>query len=131
MTGTVIGTRTGLAAAMEGLHEALEAPRRPGAPEGTWRWSVRQRMAAVRDALVAEVDDADDGWLVARHGTVLRERTTLLGRLGVLGPQVLHDPDLDAVRAEMHRLLVDLSHHVQRVNDLAYDGVELELGGSE
>lgn len=131
MTGVVIGTKTGMAAAMEGLHEALDAPRRPGAPEGSWRWSVRQRMAGVRDALIAETDPTDDGWLAARSGSVLRERRSLLSRLGVLGPQVLHDPDIDIVYAEMHRLLVDLAHHLQRVNDLAYDDVELELGGSE
>lgn len=131
MTVTTTGTRTGMAAAMEGLHEALEAPRRPGAPTGSWRWTVRQRMAAVRDALTAEVDGADDGWLAARSGTVLRERTALLSRLSILGPRVLEDPDVDAVQVELHRLLVDLAHHVQRVNDLAYDDVELELGGSE
>lgn len=124
-------TMTGMAAAMEGLREALDAPRRSGALLGSWRWTVRQRMAAVRDCLVAEVDQADDGWLAARTGTVLRERTALLGRLSVLGPQVLESPDVEAVRVELLRLLVDLSHHVQRVNDLAYDDVELELGGSE
>lgn len=126
-----VTTATGLAAAMEGLHEALDAPRRPGAPLGSWRWSVRQRMAGVRDALVTEVDGADDSWLAARRGSVLRERTALLSRLSVLGPQVLEHPDADAVHAEIQRLLVDLSHHVQRVNDLAWDDVELELGGSE
>jgi len=31
----------------------------------------------------------------------------------------------------LKRLLVDISHHVQRLHDLAYDEVELELGGSE
>ena len=62
---------------------------------------------------------------------MLRERTALLGRLSVLGPQVLESPDVEAVRVELLRLLVDVAHHVQRVNDLAYDDVELELGGSE
>ena len=36
-----------------------------------------------------------------------------------------------AVHPEVARLVVDISHHVQRVNDLAYDEVELELGGSD
>ena len=31
----------------------------------------------------------------------------------------------------MKRLLTDISHHFQRLHDLAYDEVELELGGSE
>jgi hypothetical protein len=124
-------TMTGMAAATEALHEALDAPRRSGAPLGSWRWTVRQRMAAVRDELVAAAEQADDGWLAARSGTMLRERTALLGRLGVLGPQVLESPDVEAVRGELLRLLVDLTHHAQRVNDLVYDEVELELGGSE
>lgn len=38
---------------------------------------------------------------------------------------------MDLVHADLQRLLVDLGHHVQRLNDLAYDEVELELGGSE
>ena len=32
---------------------------------------------------------------------------------------------------ELGRLVVDVTHHVQRLHDLAYDAVELELGGSE
>lgn len=124
-------TMTGMAAAIEALHVALDSPGRSGANLGSWRWAVRQRMAAVRDELVAEAEDPHDGWLAARSGTVLRERTALLGRLSVLGPQVLESPDVEAVRAELHRLLVDLAHHAQRVNDLVYDDVELELGGSE
>ena len=31
---------------------------------------------------------------------------------------------------ELNRL-VDIEHHVQRLHDLAYDDVELEIGGSE
>ncbi|GAA4369238.1 hypothetical protein [Nocardioides caricicola] len=124
-------TMTGMSAATAALHEALDAPGRSGASLGSWRWTVRQRMAAVRDELVAGAGDADDGWLAARSGSMLRERTALLGRLSVLGPQVLEHPDVELVRSELLRLLTDLAHHVQRVNDLVYDEVELELGGSE
>jgi hypothetical protein len=127
MTVTSIGMTT----AMQGLQQALEAPRRPGVPLGNWRWGVRQRMADIRDALVAETAHGGEGWLAAREIGLLRERNTLLGRLSTLGPQVLENPDVDEVRTDLHRLLVDVSHHVQRVNDLAYDEVELELGGSE
>jgi hypothetical protein len=88
-------------------------------------------MAAVRDALLAETGHGEEGWLAAREIGLLRERNTLLGRLSTLGPQVLENPDVDEVRTDLHRLLVDVSHHIQRVNDLAYDEVELELGGSE
>ena len=121
----------GLPAALQALDSALDAPRRSGVHLGNWRWVVRQRMGGVRDALVGEAAGSDDGWLAARGGSAFRERNALLTRLIALGPQVLETPDLDATRAELKRLLVDIQRHVQRLNDLAYDEVELELGGSE
>ena len=122
---------TGMTAALQSLEQALDAPRRDGVPLGNWRWTVRQRMAAVRDALVGETADAADGWLAARGGTAFRERNVLLGRLVELGPMVLETPDVEAIRLELKRLLADVGRHVQRLNDIAYDEVEMELGGSE
>jgi hypothetical protein len=122
---------TGMTAALQGLEQSLDAPRRDGIALGNWRWTVRQRMAAVRDALIGEVGNPDDGWLAARGGTAFRERNTLLGRMIEIGPQVLESPDVEAIRLEVKRLLADIGRHVQRLNDLAYDEVELELGGSE
>ena len=55
----------------------------------------------------------------------------LLGRMIEIGPLVLESPDVEAVRLEVKRLLADIGRHMQRLNDLAYDEVELELGGSE
>lgn len=124
-------TTTGMTSAMQGLQQALAVPRRPGVPDGSWRWTVRQRMAAVRDALLAETGLGGEGWLAAREGGLLRERSQLLGRLGALGPRVLESPDPDHVRADLERLLTDVARHLQRIHDLAYDEVELELGGSE
>ena len=121
----------GMARALRGLDAALDAARRDGAALGNWRWVVRQRMASVRDALVDETGSPDDGWLAARGGTAFRERNALLARLGALGPRVLESPDVEAVRVEAKRLLVDIGRHVQRQHDLAYDDVEIELGGSE
>jgi hypothetical protein len=121
----------GLPLALQALDHALDAPRRPGIPLGNWRWLVRQRMGAVRDALVGETAGSDDGWLAARGGTAFRERNALLARLSTLGPQILETPDIEASRVELKRLLMDIQRHVQRINDLAYDEVELELGGSE
>ena len=46
-------------------------------------------------------------------------------------PAVLEHPDVAEVRQELKRLLADIAHHVQRLHDLAYDEVELEIGGSE
>ncbi len=118
-------------AALANLHEALDAPHGPGPALGTWRWAVRQRMAAVRDVLIAETATHEDEWLAARGGTVLRERNVLLTRLSAMGPQVLESQAVEDVRTELRRLLDDIRHHVQRLHDLAYDEVELELGGSE
>lgn len=105
----------------------------PGTTElpGAWRWRVHRRMAAVRDALLAETAGSADGWLAARGGTAYRSREVLLTRLGVLGARVLTEADLAPARRELDRLVVDIAHHVQRLHDLAYDEVELELGGSE
>ena len=122
---------TGMTSALQGLEHALEKPRRDGIALGNWRWTVRQRMAAVRDALTGEVGNPDDGWLAARGGTAFRERNVLLGRMVRLGPLVLESPDVEPIRLELKRLLADLGRHMQRLNDLAYDEVELELGGSE
>jgi hypothetical protein len=120
-----------LPAALQALDHALEAPRKPGIPLGNWRWLVRQRMGSVRDALVGEAAGSDDGWLAARGGSAFRERNALLGRLSTLGPRILETPDVEGARMELKRLLMDIQRHVQRLNDLAYDEVELELGGSE
>jgi hypothetical protein len=113
------------------LEQALDAPHDAGATLGQWRWTVRQRMAGVRDALIDETDHPMDGWLVARGGAAIRERNTLLDRLTALGTPVLESVEVDKVRSDLKRLLTDISHHFQRLHDLAYDEVELELGGSE
>ena len=124
-------TDTGLPAAIERLSAAVDAYGAPGMSVGQWRWRVRQQMAAVRDALVAEAGNGADSWTVARQGGMLRERNSLLARVGTLGSRVLEHPDPDVVHLDVQRLLVDVGHHAQRLHDLAYDEVELELGGSE
>jgi hypothetical protein len=118
---------TGLEHAVLGLQQALDAPRR----HQSWRRLVRLRMTGVRDALAREPAREDDAWLEARELTLRRERDLLLQRLAALGPRVLEAPDVDAVRADLLRLVSDLEHHRQRLNDLVYDSVSLELGGSE
>ena len=124
-------TDTGLPAAMRSLALALEAYHRPDVSIGQWRWRVRQQMAAVRDALVAEAGNGADGWTAAREGGMLRERNALLARMGTVGARVLEHPDPDTVRLDVQRLLADVGRHSRRLHDLAYDEVELELGGSE
>lgn len=122
---------TAMTDALRALDGALDAPRRDGVALGNWRWVVRQKMVGVRDLLIEESPDHDDGWLAARGGTAFRERNALLGRLSDLGPAILENADSEAVRGEIKRLVVDIGHHVQRLNDIAYDEVALELGGSE
>ena len=115
--------------ALRALDRALDAPRGAGVPLGNWRWSVRQRLAVVRDRLVAETPGSQDGWLVARGGAAFRERNDLLARVSALTPAVLEVHDAEQVRLDLKRLVIDIAHHVQRVHDLVYDDVELELGG--
>ena len=113
------------------LHEALDTPRQPSAAQGPWRWTVRRRMASVRDALEREPDGDADGWLSARQAGRHANAPRCSLDSHALGPQVLEAADVEGVRAELKRLLTDIDHHVQRAHDLAYDEVELELGGSE
>ena len=61
----------------------------------------------------------------------LRDRNALMTRLSVLGQGVLDSPEVEQLRFELKRLVTDIHHHRQKVHDLAYDAVELELGGSE
>ena len=55
----------------------------------------------------------------------------MLTRLDSLSSQLLVAPDVDEVAGQLSRLLADIDRHAQRVHDLAYDDVELEIGGSE
>ena len=124
-------TTPGLPAALQALDQSLDAPRKPGIPLGNWRWVVRQRMGVVRDELLGEKAGSKDGWLAARGGAAFRERNALLSRLSALSTQVLETPDVETTRMELKRLLVDVNRHMQRLNDIAYDEVEMEIGGSE
>jgi hypothetical protein len=118
---------TGLEHATLGLRQALDAPRR----HHVWRWLVRHRMAGVREALARETVHEGDAWLAAREDGLRRERDVLLSRLAALGSLVLETPDVEIVRGDLHRLVGDLEHYRQRLNDLVYDSVSLEIGGSE
>lgn len=131
MTTIPAGTSTGIAGALRGLTQALDTPHQPDTPTGSWWGLVREHLTGLRDALVSEAEQPEDGWLAARGGTILRERNALVHRLSTLGSDLLDSPEIDTVRVEIKRLIADVGHHVQRLHDLAYDAVELELGGSE
>ena len=120
--------RLGLAVA--GLEQALVC-----APptQRSWRHLVHQRMTSVGDALSAEVV-VEECAVAARAGRLHRERTRLLDRLGALGTRLTEvSPDADDERLRRHllRLSHDISHHHQRVTDLAYDADGRDVGGSE
>ena len=126
------GSSTGIAGALRNLDQALNAPHQPDVPLSSWWSTVRHHLTGLHDALVSESEQPEDGWLAApRGGTVLRERSLLLNRLSTLGHDVLNGPEIEALRGEIKRLITDVGHYLQRVHDLAYDAVELELGGSE
>lgn len=115
-------------AAVEALAASL---REPAGPTDGWRWGLRRAMAGVRDALVAEDAAVGEGWLAARGGAARRERDHLLERLGALGDRVMVEEPVERVREDVRRLVTDVEHHRQRVSALAWDDVELELGGSD
>lgn len=117
---------TALDHAIVGLEQALARPPR----QQSWRWLVRQRVAAVLEALAGESTRASDAWLTCRSSRLVRERETLSVKLDRLANQVL-DGDVEPLRAELRRILNELGRHRQRLNDLLYDTVALELGGSE
>lgn len=118
----------GMVEALHGLEQAIVPPR-TGVPLGNWRWCVRQRLGGVRDALVGENTAANDGWLAARGGQAFRERGALITRLSMLADSALVAPDPEALRHDLRRLIGDIGRHVQRLHDLAYDDVEMEVGG--
>lgn len=114
--------------AILGLDRSLKNS--PGWPQ-SWRLSVRQRLLDLADALVVEASDEADSSLSARADVVRRERQRLLTQLSVLVPEVAESRDLDGVRRRATRFLADVQHHNQRLHDLLYDTVGMEVGGSE
>jgi hypothetical protein len=96
-----------------------------------WRWLVRQRLSTIRQALSDENFQTWDGWLAARTGSADRERRQLLARISAIGAGLLDRLEAETVTTEIRRLLNDVEHYRQRVNDLLYDSVAMEIGGSE
>ena len=119
---------------MATLEESIVALRKalvlPVQQQG-WGWLVRQRMSVVKEALTDDTGPAAEAWLAARQGALLRERNGLLAQLSMLGPLVLEGNDRETLRNRLLRLVHDLERHHQRLNDLLYDSVALELGGSD
>ena len=96
-----------------------------------WRWLVRKRLSDIKEALSDQQARQWDGWLTARARTSNRDSHQLQARVAALAAIVLDKLDTEAIDRELTRLTGDLDHYVQRVHDLVYDSVSLELGGSE
>ena len=93
---------TEVALALRGLEQAIVPPR-PGASIGNWRFAVRQRLAALREALGAADLPLDS-----------RLRGTLVTRVMELSDDVLERPDVEAVRGELRRLVGDVGQQAVR-----------------
>lgn len=115
-----------LESAISDLQETLSGAR----SASNWRWLVRQRLSAVRQAL-DESDQSWEGWLEPRSGVMERERRQLLARISTVGAGLLDRLESDRVSVEVHRVLHDVEHYRQRMHDLVYDSVAMEIGGSE
>jgi hypothetical protein len=113
--------------AIAGLEQALARPRR----HQMWRWLVGHRLLMLHDALSGEPSRVVDDWLASREDTLCRERDALLLKMDHLAGRITEAADVDPLRAELQRLVRDLQRHRQRLNDLVYDTVALDLGGSE
>jgi len=96
-----------------------------------WRHLVRDRLTTVHEALAAEQPAASESWLDARVGRVSRERDRLLALIGVFRSTVVDAADVQVLQHSLLDLVQDLHRYHQRINDLAYDAVAMEVGGSE
>ena len=114
--------------AVDGLEQALQSPPRL---QQSWGHIVRHRASQLAEALTAESTVAVDSWLSARAGQLERERNRLLTRLSVLGTLLSESTDIDKARDGLCRLVRDVRHHHQRMNDLTYDALALDVGGSD
>ena len=94
----------------------------------------RDRLRAALDGVRRSIGPAgaqEEAWLAAKDDCARREARQLLARVtALLATMDAADEEPRRLFAGAQRLLVDLEHHVQRLHDLAYDEVELELGES-
>lgn len=106
------------------------------APSVTWAQLVRQQLPRLVQALVEEPTDIADHALTPRARRLAAERNRLLLRLGQLAPGLSDaclapGADAEHLRRMLLRLVHDIAHHHQRVNDLVYDAGWRDVGGSE
>jgi hypothetical protein len=126
-----------LTLAISGVERALRPATPPGRPgQPSWVAIVCQQLPRVVEALGAERTEAGECSLTARAKCLAVERTRLLRRLNQVAPSLSGGSlspgtDPEELRRSLLRLLHDVTHHHQRVNDLVYDAGWRDVGGSE
>lgn len=130
--------------AVSGLLQALR-PRaaRAGIPrigseddhDPAWLQLVRQQVPFLAEALAAETTALTDT-MAASSRRLHAERNRLLHQLHALAPALstgclTEHGTLEELRRTLLRLVRDISHHHQKVNDLLYDESWRDVGGSE
>ena len=129
--------------AVTGLQQALRPPSpraeipRIGSEDDApaWLQLVRQQVPYLAEALAAEHTDLSDA-TAPRSRRLHAERNRLLRQLQSLGPALsagclTERGSLEELRLSLLRLVRDISHHHQKVNDLLYDESWRDVGGSE
>lgn len=129
--------------AVTGLLQALRPPSpraqvpRIGAEEDApaWLQLVRQQVPFLAEALAAETTALTDT-MAAGSRRLHAERNRLLRQLQSLAPALsagcfTEHGTLEELRRTLLRLVRDISHHHQKVNDLLYDESWRDVGGSE
>lgn len=117
-----------LAQAIHDLESAVTDESSARANPGAWQVAIRERLQRVR-AGMTEPLGSRDGWLAARAQHAERDRRALLDRISATVSRVSEARSTSTVLPEIRRLSRDLVHYRQRLTDLDYDAVELELGG--
>ena len=112
--------------AVHTLEQALRLP-----SQQSWQAVVRQQLEGLDRALTLEHTSTSEAWLHARARHLHHERNRLRRRLEGLGASLVEATSVEVLRHDLVRLLQDIQHHHQRVNDLAYDAVARDVGGSE
>ena len=113
--------------AVERLEQVLSA----STAHGPWPQRVRHQLSGLEEVLATSAQHHGDPATEARAGHLDRERSELRHRAHRLAGLLEAPVEVEPLRSQLFRLATDLSHHAQRVNDLAYDRVSMEVGGSE
>jgi hypothetical protein len=108
------------------------------AAHSSWLQAVRDQLPRLLEALTVEHTGTDDHGLAATSHRLSIERDRLLQRLHQLTAALTEcaahpgaGADPEHLRRTLLRLVHDIAHHHQRVNDLVFDSAWRDVGGSE